>query len=469
MNDLAEHLEGLQSSACSAVREATERAGLRSATDDELVAALTLAASVQRLIDAIVIEAVSEVQARSATAFVDERMTTRFGCHDVSELVQRTTLLSPQSVGRLQRAATAVRVDTSISSGDALEPEMPQLRQALLDGVVGVDGVLAISGPLHPAHRRVEREAMLVADSVLAAEARGEGPDGAPPACAELLRIQAQAWSIALDQDGAEPRERMTIHRREVRLGTPIPAGVPIRGILMPEVAAQLQRIFDATLSPRVADVRFLDSEEQQEADDVPLDLRTRGQKQHDALANALSVAASSGLLPTVGGAAPTLIVSVTADDVVSGSGYAHVEGCDVPLSVAAALHTGCAGAVQRVTLGAGGRIERIGTEERVFNRHQRRAISLRDGNCVIPGCSVPAGWCEIHHVTEHAAGGPTHTDNGVLLCWHHHRFLERSGWRIRMNHGVPEVQAPAWADASLRWRAVTTSKTRLRDAVLRR
>ncbi|MGO8609205.1 HNH endonuclease signature motif containing protein, partial [Rhizobium johnstonii] len=88
----------------------------------------------------------------------------------------------------------------------------------------------------------------------------------------------------------------------------------------------------------------------------------------------------------------------------------------------------------------------------------QRRAIALRDGGCIIPGCGTPAAWTEIHHVTEYAKGGPTHTDNGVLLCWYHHRFLDRIGWKIRMNHGVPEVMAPGWFDASLRWRAVTTS-----------
>ena len=71
------------------------------------------------------------------------------------------------------------------------------------------------------------------------------------------------------------------------------------------------------------------------------------------------------------------------------------------------------------------GRIVRLGTEERLFNRHQRRAFALRDGACIIPGCGVPAGWCEVHHVTDHAKGGPTHTDNGVLLCWWHHRFID--------------------------------------------
>ncbi|WP_244946337.1 HNH endonuclease signature motif containing protein [Microbacterium saccharophilum] len=80
----------------------------------------------------------------------------------------------------------------------------------------------------------------------------------------------------------------------------------------------------------------------------------------------------------------------------------------------------------------------------------------------------MPAGWCEIHHVTEHAHGGATHTDNGVLLCWYHHRFLDRIGWRIRMNQGVPEVMAPVWFDASMRWRAVTTSPIRLRKKVQR-
>lgn len=85
--------------------------------------------------------------------------------------------------------------------------------------------------------------------------------------------------------------------------------------------------------------------------------------------------------------------------------------GCEAPVRTAA-RHVGCAGVVQRVVLGDNGRILRLGTEERVFNRYQRRAIALRDGECIIPGCGVPADWCEIHHVAGHAEGGPSHMDN---------------------------------------------------------
>jgi len=208
------------------------------------------------------------------------------------------------------------------------------------------------------------------------------------------------------------------------------------------------------------------DGDEADARDGALLDDRSQPQRQHDALAMALSVAAASRDLPTIGGAAPTLIVSVREQDADAEHGWAHAEGIDQPVTVQAARHVACSGVIQRVTLGAKGRVLRLGTEERVFNRHQRRAITLRDGGCIIPGCGVPAAWCELHHVTDYAHGGPTHTDNGVMLCWHHHRFIDTGPWRIRMNRGAPEVQAPSWFDPSMRWRPVTKSRTRLLDVV---
>lgn len=111
------------------------------------------------------------------------------------------------------------------------------------------------------------------------------------------------------------------------------------------------------------------------------------------------------------------------------------------------------------------GRIIGISTTHRVFTAPQRRAIIARDHECLIPGCHIPATWCEIHHVTEHAHGGPTHSDNGVPLCYYHHRSLDRSGWHIRMTRGTPQIQGPTWWDPTQHWHTPQHDlPTRLRE-----
>lgn len=466
MNEL---LEGLRSLRDQAVEVSRGIDAVGALADADLVEMLTVAGHVQRLLDAVVVEAVGEVEARSDSTVTQERMTARLGCRDVPELVERTTRCSRSTADRYRRAAKAIRRETSIVTGEILPSPLPATREALLGGELGLDGLLAVAGPLQGMGGRAEHELLMLADAALAAQAKGEGPDAAPPAPADVLRMHAQAWAAVLDEDGAEPREREVIRHRGITLSGPTDHGVPLRGMLMPEVAAQLQRIFDALGAPGAAagGVQFTDPDSTLE-DDVPLDTRTAAQKRHDALANALAVAAVSGELPTIGGAAPTLIVSVNAEDLAAGTGSAHLEGCEAPVSLATAHRVACAGSTQRVLIAEGGRIVALGVPDRVFNAHQRRAITLRDGGCIIPGCQIPASWCEIHHVTDHAKGGPTHTDNGALLCWYHHRFLEWNGWHIRMNNGVPEVRAPAWYDATLRWRPVTRSGTRLARAVRR-
>jgi hypothetical protein len=282
--------------------------------------------------------------------------------------------------------------------------------------------------------------------------------------------LQAQVWAAYLDPDGAEPRDEAAQRKRGVTLGRCRNGLVPLRGDLLPDVAAQLKRAIDAIVHPRAGRVQFADADhdgaEGGEAE-FPPDPRTYAQKNHDALATIVTVAARSGELPTIGGAAPTLVVSVRADDLATGEGVGHIDGIEEPVPMSVVRHVGCNGGIYRTTLARNGRIERVEVIDRVFNAHQRRAITLRDGGCIIPGCDVPAAWCEIHHVHEHARGGPTSTDNGVLLCWHHHRTLDTNGWRIRMRGGIPEVRGPSWWDPDGTWRSTTKSPTRIRDQFL--
>ena len=373
--------------------------------------------------------------------------------------------------------------DFLLSSGEHATARYEQLGRALADGELSVTGLLAAIGPVERAGTRISADEREAVDALLANTARGldlpdeHGHPGPAPSTDELADY-SRALMLALDPDGPEPDDAKAERSRSFWIGKLRDGTRPFGGHALPEVAGLLQRLLDAFNNPAadsspdlgsgavcfVTDdaepVDPVDPDPDPELFDglpVPGDPRTRAQRNHDNLAAILHAAAASGAIPDLGGAAPTLVVSVTAADYATGRGRAFIEGTsdDVPLSVA--RHTACAGGIQRVLFDERGQIVSIGTSARIFTAIQRRAIILRDRECLIPGCHTPATWCEIHHVTEWADGGPTHTSNGVALCWHHHRTLDTSGWQIRMNHGVPEIRGPYWWDPHREWRRPRT------------
>lgn len=468
MNSLANTLHHVETVLGDAVYAAYREGGIRQLGDQERLDLLARVAAVSRLAEAVIVETVAVLADDEASVAPGTRLTVRKGCRSLNELVQRTTRLSSRTVADVIAGASAVRERLGFSSGEMLPAEFPGMRAALADGVIGIDGLVAVTRTISRA--ACERSERLAADEELAASARGQGVDGNPAPCADELRTQAQVWTMYLDQDGAQPREIRALRQRGLWLGTCRDGSVPVRGDLLPEVAAQLQTLSDAINNPKLdgpplpTGPHFIDSDADADpVDTVRRDERTGAQRLHDAFAAILGVAARAAEMPTLGGAAPTLVVSVMESELRHGRGLAHLDGIDEPVSIALAEHIGCSGTIQRVITDTGGRVRAIHTLDRVFNAHQRKAITLRDGGCIIPGCHVPAAWCEIHHVIEHSRGGPTHCDNGVLLCWFHHRTLGRSGWEIRMRNGIPEVRGPTWWDIPFTWRAVTTSPIRMR------
>lgn len=466
MTTSADTLDALAAALGAVSAEVFDGRAAGALSDAETIEVLRAAGAVVRRAESILVAAAGVLDARCAAAPHADRVTTTYGCRTMTELVERATRVSGRRAGEILTAARAVAETVAPSSGERLPADLPAMRAALASGDVGVDGVVAVAVPLRRAPGGVA--GVLAADEELAASARGEGVDAAPPACADQLRALAHVWAAYLDQDGAEPDESRALRARGVTLGVARDGVVPIRGNLLPEVAAQLTLGFDAQLNPKASGVRFVDSDDAEERIDALADHRTRAQKQHDALAAMLVAAAGSGALPTLGGAAPTLVVSVRERDLLEGRGVAHIDSVHEPVSLSAARHVGCTGVVQRVVSDDAGRIVSITTSDRIFSHWQRKAIALRDGGCIIPGCHVPASWCEMHHVEQHSRGGPTATDNGVALCWFHHRTIDTGGWKVRMRLGVPEIRGPAWWDPTGRWRPVTSSPTRMRDRLER-
>ena len=63
-----------------------------------------------------------------------------------------------------------------------------------------------------------------------------------------------------------------------------------------------------------------------------------------------------------------------------------------------------------------------LGRSQRLASQGQRRAVAVRDGGCVYPGCGRPPDHCELHHIRHWLRhDGNTDIANLCLLCRHHH------------------------------------------------
>src|SRR5699024_10408082 len=58
------------------------------------------------------------------------------------------------------------------------------------------------------------------------------------------------------------------------------------------------------------------------------------------------------------------------------------------------------------------------------------------DRGCAVPGCHWPAAWCELHHIKYWSQNGKTSTENGVMICAHHHQALHAKMLQIERVNG---------------------------------
>lgn len=99
------------------------------------------------------------------------------------------------------------------------------------------------------------------------------------------------------------------------------------------------------------------------------------------------------------------------------------------------------------VLLGSNSRVLDVGRTTRIFPPHIRKAIAARDQGCAFPDCTMPVPWCEAHHISYWSRGGATSTENGTLLCSHHHHVIHKEQWKITVKAGVPWFIPPPHLD----------------------
>jgi hypothetical protein len=233
-----------------------------------------------------------------------------------------------------------------------------------------------------------------------------QAPQLRPEELARLVRHHTEQIRPPRDED------RLGRGRHQARglwFTQPTATGmVGLRGVLDPEGAAVLKAAIDPLSAPAP------------ETDDhgrtITPDDRTPARRRMDALLTIVQrgIASAEGVPTTDKAKVVVLIDYDTLLDDVRGSGTTLTG--DV-LSPGAVRRMACDAEIIPMVLGGESEPLDLGRSRRLFTRGQRLALIARDQGCSYPGCTVPATWCDAHHVTHWCSGGATSTSNGALLC----------------------------------------------------
>jgi hypothetical protein len=274
---------------------------------------------------------------------------------------------------------------------------LPATAAALADGVVNIEQAHAIAAAVAtlPAGHRPAGEAHLLG------QATTFGPRELAILGQRLLEVVApdEADQRALDElTRAEERAH---HGRDLRL-TDLPGESRVRltGWLDRESAATIRAALDPLCAPRTTHHTTHHTE-------PGPDPRTPGQRRADALTEICRLATTTGDLPDNGGDRPQLVVTLNLDTLRTGIGLATLDD-GAPLSAATARRLACDANLIPAVLSGPSQVLDLGRERRLITGPLRRALVLRDRGCAFPGCDRPPRWCDAHHITHWANGGPT-------------------------------------------------------------
>lgn len=321
---------------------------------------------------------------------------------------------------------------------------------------------------------------------------------------ADFLARIARRWTEAIDQDGTEPSEEALRHLQGAFLRKAKHGLQHLEIFATQDQYEHLLTVMNTATNPRTrtsqepgpgdkqadtgggSELTYAPADDSQGVsrdDAAPLDRRTRAQKLLDGLLGACKIALATGALPASGGQHPQIMATIDHRDLLTplkdagqltfpgqSEQPAHAGGSlphrqpalfgqsqpqtgtgsftfTGPVPAATLRKIACDADIIPVVLGGEGQVLDIGRASRIFPAHIRKAITARDKGCAFPSCTMPAPWCEAHHIEYWSRGGPTSVGNGVLLCSHHHHLIHKEEWHIQVQAGVPWFIPPPHID----------------------
>ena len=298
--------------------------------------------------------------------------------------------------------------------------DLPALAAAYAAGAVTPAHVAVVTAALTPARVAVAETNgidLATTDVVLSDAARALAPEDTAKA--------VRRWVAGIDPDGALDEA----------------AGMP--RVFRMAVSAEGRVYLSGHLDPVGGEIVHTALEALMNGDRPADDVRTHGQRMGHALVELGRQAVRSGELPTVRGAAAQVRVSIDWFALCAARGAPGVAGGELPfagpIGPETARRLACDAGVTRLLTDPAGLPLDVGREQRTATAAIRRSLEQRDGHCVFTGCTVPAAWCDVHHVIHWAYGGLTSCENGALLCERHHTAVHEGGFRVARDPGTTD------------------------------
>jgi Domain of unknown function (DUF222)/HNH endonuclease len=263
--------------------------------------------------------------------------------------------------------------------------------------------------------------------------------------CTHVERV-VRAWRRVDRVQAAQEAETRHL-QRQLSTWVDDDGMVVIRGRLMPEVGAVLQRAIEAAADRLIRDTVHAPTGAAM-AEGV-----TPAQRRADALALLAESALAANLDGGTAGDRYQVVLHVTTSEAVdrtAESGVDQAAPAAVPVGPAAsdafdgaievdhgALYVSmetskrlaCDVSLVQMRHDADGAVRNVGRKTRTIPPAIRRALAARDTSCRFPGCT--SRRCDAHHIEHWADGGATRLDNLVLLCRRHHRAVHEGGFGV--------------------------------------
>lgn len=354
----------------------------------------------------------------------------------ISDVLWARLRVPRAEIRRRFRIAARIRPRRNLT-GPPAPPELPEVGAAVEDGRIGDDHIKAVTKALDDLPESVTSAERDRAERTLVRHASRQ----------DAAFVTAIGHGIAdrLNPDG-NFSDKDRARRRSLTLGRQGPDGMsPLSGYVDPETRAYLEAAI-AAVRP---------GHRRPDGPGQP-DIRSSGQRCHDALKLVLRHGIESGAMGTHRGVPVTVVVTTKLADLEQ----AARAMTDPDIAMPAPARTGggsrlpmrdlirmAANSIHYLAVfeNHSDRPLYLGRSKRIATLDHRIICHARDRGCTRPNCPEPGYHCEVHHATDWAQGGRTDADALFFACGCDHGGATRGDLQTQ----VTEEGRLGWTDGT--------------------